>query len=77
MSESILLLAISVIGSTFAGAGWAGWLICEKIKNTNPSEETTTYSNRTSKISITMILFGSIINCIGLYALLGFTDYLA
>jgi len=76
MTDSEFLLCIILFGSTFAGAGWSGWYLCEQFKNKEPSRETLEYLNKASRSSIVFILFGSITNCLGLYALLDFTNYL-
>lgn len=76
MTDSAFLLCIILVGSTAAGAGWSGWYLCEQFKHKEPSSETLDYINKMSRGSIVFILFGSIINCIGLYALVDFTNYL-
>jgi len=76
MTDSEFLLCIILLGSTIAGAGWSGWYLCEQFKMKEPSSETLEYLNKASRSSVICILFGSITNCLGLYALLDFTNYL-
>jgi len=77
MSDSLLLLCITMTGSTIAGGGWLTWYMCSKLKNKEPSSETVDFVNTMSKAGVIMILFGSIMNSIGLFTLLNFTGYVS